>query len=385
MKRRAVFVFFLLFSFAFLLFPREEKVSDKEKLRRIKEEIKRLKARYEAALSEEKSILGELERLGVAVELRRAELDRLEVELRINRERQREVRRRITKLRKKIDDEKKLLGRKLVFIYKLGRLSYLRMALSMEEAGGFREGYYYLSFLARRDRELIDRFRQDIALFTRSKRELKEGERRLLALRRETAAKAEEVRKLRREKEAYLAKVRREQKLTLQAISELMEASRKLEGLVADLSTEGVPPSPPLPFYRFKGLLSWPVLGKVVATFGKVKHPKFNIYLVRKGIDIAAPPGSPVYAVFDGKVIYADWFRGYGNLLIIDHGDKYWTFYGYASKLLVKVGDYVRKGEPVALVGDTGFLSGPSLHFELRHNGVPENPLDWLKPIKERK
>jgi septal ring factor EnvC (AmiA/AmiB activator) len=385
MKKRVVFIFmFLVLAFSTLLCPDEQAVSDKERLKRINEEIKRLKARYQATVSEEKSILSQLERLDVAIELKKTELARIEVELRINRSRQWAIRGRIARLNKKIEEEKRLLESKLVFIYKLGRLSYLRMALSLSQGDSFREGYYYISYLARRDKALIEDFREDIALFARAKKELAQAEKGLLSLRKQAEVKANEVADVRAEKKEYLARIRKEQRLTLEAISELMEASRKLEGLVAGLSAEGVPPSPPLSISHFRGMLRWPVSGKVVAGFGRVKHPKFDIYLVRKGVDIAALPGAPVYVVFDGKVIYADWFRGYGNLVIIDHGDNYWSFYGYNSKLLVKVDDYVVKGQPLALIGDSGFFSDSCLHFEIRHNGVPENPLNWLEKTKER-
>jgi septal ring factor EnvC (AmiA/AmiB activator) len=115
-----------------------------------------------------------------------------------------------------------------------------------------------------------------------------------------------------------------------------------------------------------------------VATYGKIKHPTFNTYTFNKGIGIGTPEGSDFRVIDGGQVLYADWFKGYGNLLIVDHGDSYYSLYAHASELLVRVGEGVKRQQIVGRTGEGSSLNGPALYFEIRHHGKPENPLEWL-------
>ena len=126
-------------------------------------------------------------------------------------------------------------------------------------------------------------------------------------------------------------------------------------------------------------MLSFPVKGKIIQLFGPYRNPQFNVMNFRGGIDIQADRGDPIQAVHRGRVLYADWFTGYGNMMIIDHGDAYYTVYAHAEALFKKKGAAVEAGEVIATVGDTGSLEGAVLHFEIRHHGKPIDPLGWLQ------
>ena len=116
----------------------------------------------------------------------------------------------------------------------------------------------------------------------------------------------------------------------------------------------------------------------MISTYGKIKHPTFNTYTFNKGIGIGAAPGSEFRVIEAGQVLYANAFKGYGNLLIVDHGDSYYSLYAQASELLVQIGDRVKRNQVVGRTGEGGALNGPALYFEIRHQGKPENPLEWL-------
>ena len=103
----------------------------------------------------------------------------------------------------------------------------------------------------------------------------------------------------------------------------------------------------------------------------------------QNGIEIKAPLGAEVRAVLPGKVLYADWFKGFGNVMIIDHGDQTFTVSGYCSQLLRKAGDVVSEGEAIALVGSAGSLKGPCLYFEIRHKGKPQDPMEWISHLEK--
>lgn len=122
-----------------------------------------------------------------------------------------------------------------------------------------------------------------------------------------------------------------------------------------------------------------PVNGKIISFFGQYINDKLNVVNFRSGIEIKADRGEPIRAIFDGRVLYADWFKGYGNMIIIDHGKNYYSVYAHAEELFTSKGDTVEMDEVVATVGDSGSMVGPALHFEVRHHGKPVDPLEWIK------
>jgi murein hydrolase activator len=128
-----------------------------------------------------------------------------------------------------------------------------------------------------------------------------------------------------------------------------------------------------------RGKLDWPVKGQVIGGFGKTKHHEFSTEVFRKGLEIEAPVGEEIRAVEKGKIVFADRFSGYGKMLIIDHGDRYYTVYAHLSDFLRKNGDFVRRGEAVALVGDSDSLAGSKLYFEMRKDGKSIDPAPWFR------
>ncbi|MGH7428631.1 MAG: murein hydrolase activator EnvC family protein, partial [Candidatus Methylomirabilaceae bacterium] len=133
-------------------------------------------------------------------------------------------------------------------------------------------------------------------------------------------------------------------------------------------------------FAARKGVLPWPTSGSLTASFGRQVHPRYGTVTFNRGIEINAPERQQIVAVADGSVLFADWFKGYGRLIILDHGEGYYTVYAHAAEIRVKVGDRVTRGQQIGLVGDTGSASGSQLYFEVRHRGRPQDPVAWLAP-----
>ncbi|MGQ0811382.1 MAG: murein hydrolase activator EnvC family protein, partial [Nitrospiraceae bacterium] len=127
-----------------------------------------------------------------------------------------------------------------------------------------------------------------------------------------------------------------------------------------------------------KGSLLWPADGNVVSFFGRQKHPTFDTYIQRKGIEIRTVEGSMIRAVMGGAVVYADWLKGYGLVIIVDHANGFFSLYAHASKILAKVGDRVESGQIIGETGDTGMTGENTLYFELREGAEPVDPLAWL-------
>ena len=131
-------------------------------------------------------------------------------------------------------------------------------------------------------------------------------------------------------------------------------------------------------FGKERGKLKWPVTGEVVSRFGRQKHPEFDAYIFKKGIEIIAKNEKNVKAVYDGVVAYADWLKGYGLLTIIDHGNSYYSIYGHASKILVSKGSKVKEGQVIAVAGSGNASEQEGIYFEIRQNGQPVDPFPWL-------
>lgn len=221
--------------------------------------------------------------------------------------------------------------------------------------------------------------------------------RRKAALKAEAERKAREAEQARKAREqAQLARKAQQQRAQAEeqarAIREQAEQARRAQGETAQepparpapaaqapAPQTTTPPPPAVPAGGFEGVrkgLPRPVSGDVQGRFG-AQRPDGGIW---RGIVLRAPVGTPVRAVAAGRVVYAHWLAGFGNLLIIDHGQQYLSIYGYNQALLKQVGDIVAQGEVVARVGATGGQVEPGLYFELRHRGAPINPELWLRP-----
>ncbi|MEE4608905.1 MAG: peptidoglycan DD-metalloendopeptidase family protein [Desulfobacteraceae bacterium] len=181
-----------------------------------------------------------------------------------------------------------------------------------------------------------------------------------------------------------LARIRHRKALAQAAVEGLKQAAARLDETMHRLNAPPAenaaePVFGDTPFHARKGLLKMPVSGKIIHFFGPYLNRRFNVTNVRGGIDIQAEKGAQIRAVHGGRVLYADWFKGYGNLMIIDHGDAYYTVYAHMEEMLKPKGAAVKDGDVIATVGDTGSLEGPMLYFEVRHHGKPVDPTRWLK------
>ena len=174
--------------------------------------------------------------------------------------------------------------------------------------------------------------------------------------------------------EEVVGSIKGEAELARRMVRELEQADADLGQVLQDMH-EGPATSG---FGALKGKLPYPAPGVIEVGFGRVVNPRFNTVTVQKGVDIRAPAGAPVQAVAEGTVAYAGWLRGYGNLLILDHGGGYHSLLAHLAQVLPQVGDRVAAGAHVGEVGDTGSLKGAYLYFEIRRAGQAVDPAPWL-------
>ncbi len=174
-----------------------------------------------------------------------------------------------------------------------------------------------------------------------------------------------------------LAEIQNKKRLGLAAVASLRSAAEALEKKMA--AFQAAPPGEMAGFSLSRGRLGMPVEGPIITSYGPSRNSNDSSFTFEAGIDIRADKGEPVRSVFKGEVIYAEWLKGYGNLMIINHGDNFYTLYAHVQEFFKKKGEWVDIGEVIALTGDTGSIRGTCLHFEVRHHGRPVDPMKWLK------
>jgi septal ring factor EnvC (AmiA/AmiB activator) len=195
-----------------------------------------------------------------------------------------------------------------------------------------------------------------------------------------TRLRAEQSKEKKRQREDLLAGLSEKKTIYVAAISDLEASARKLQDLIEiQRATQRPLLAGSPPFKELKGLLPWPADGVISVPFGRVKNSDSPTFTRHLGIDIVAPTGTEIRAIHDAVVVYSDWFKGYGKLVIMDHGNGYSSVYAHCSEIMVRKGVAARAGQPIALVGETGSLKGPFLYFEIRENGAPVDPIDWLQ------
>ncbi len=321
----------------------------------------------------------ELERAILSSEVKRAEL---QIQL-TNREQTRIEQERQT-LTEKAASQEQAIGSRLRQLYKRGKLGYAHVFLTQSKLDDLLSAFHYARHMTERDHQAIlsyrDTFKQlgllEVALET-TKLVAEEAYN-------EHSNKRGELDELLNKRNRRLQQLRREQNKKRSLARELELERSELDMMIKRLlSDEPENTEFRVPISKYKGKLDWPAKGAILRHFGVIRDPEFRTERRQKGIDIQAERGSQVTAVYSGRVIYADWFKSYGNLIILDHGDDTTTFYAHNDHINVKKGDFVERNSAIASSGDTGSLEGPFLHFEIRHQGSPENPTRWLRPSQK--
>ena len=348
--------------------------ADEERLRQVQERRTALEQELKRLRGEERSLLGEVEQLEVELRLRTEELREIRLNLRRTQSELDATVERVRELEERLATARPVLAAHARALYKLGELSYMRLLLSVDRPSDVFRGYRFVTTLARRDRERVAAFRTDLETLNDQKAELERRTAESIALREQSAAARRRLDSQRKKKTDLLTSIVQQKETHAAYVEELAEAERRLEQLLGGLSEGSVA----IPVAAFKGSLLWPVRGPVRSGFGRRKHPRFNTYTVHNGIEIASPSNVKVRAVHEGTVVFAERFRGYGLMVVIDHGGKHHSLYAHLAELAVAVGQTVAGGEVVGLSGQGG-LESPGVYFEMRHRGRPEDPLDWLR------
>jgi septal ring factor EnvC (AmiA/AmiB activator) len=384
-------------SLIILLFAAHADCADvKDELQGVKKEIKEKKLLLKKTKRAENQVSSELGQIEKSLREKEAKLVTLGRELKEAESTLERTQRDIETVKGEAERKKKQIQARLVAVYKGGEIGPARMFFSSESFPQMAENMRYMKAILANDRKLFAEYNVKIGHLRDLKGALERDAARKEIIKTNIEAKKREIEDEKRKKASYLVKVRADQKGYLASITELEANARRLQVMVEKLDAKSrksytknskntigdggfLPPVADKGFGSQRGRLSMPARGEVVDTFGRHKHPDFNSYTVSNGISIAAPHGSEIRAVYEGQVIFADYFKGYGNMVIVDHGGGYFSLYAHAAKILKKVGTSVARNEVVASVGDTDSSHGSMLYFEIRYQGKPVDPATWVR------
>jgi septal ring factor EnvC (AmiA/AmiB activator) len=344
----------------------------KRDLKDLKKEINLTKEKEKRARGKESSVLEALHLLEVELYRKEKELKQMEMQLNQTQEKLHQTRHQTVVLSKAMDSTKEELLSRLIALYKMGRVPVEGLLLTSGSYSDLLRLDKYLRVIVDYDARLVETYRNQVVLKERYQEELIQDQFQWQRNISEIERKRREITKVGEEKRSLLKSIQDQKVVYQKVLVELEERAKELQNLVAKLEREkSLLANGKSKYETLKGKLTPPVQGKVISLF-KEKG--------QNGIEIKAPMGAEIRAVLSGKVLYADWFKGFGNIVIIDHGDQTVTVSGYCSELLKRPGDRVSQGDAIALIGSAGSLKGPCLYFEIRRHGKPQDPIEWLSP-----
>ena len=365
--------------------------AEQRKLQQTQKQLKEERERAAAARARETSLLAELEEIERRLAAKQRDVARLEARIKKAQNDVQMFRGEISRLERQRAGQMNALAGRLRVMYRVhAQGGALPVILSGDDPVTRAVAVRHLASLAALDARLIQEYRvtSDRLADRKGKEEAQQLE--LAGLHEDAKREQAEVDREVAKRRVILAKVRDERAYHERMVGELTEASHRLEAFIRELQAKQrklarIPPpkggieAPAIGFGALKGRLPWPTEGKIVTGFGAQVHPRFGTRTFRNGVDIEAAVGREVLAVHGGHVIYTGWFKGYGNLIIMDHGNDYYTLYAHIADIEAKEGDDVRQGQRIGTVGDTGSLAGPRLYFEVRYQGRPQDPEQWLR------
>ncbi len=376
--------FFMLFALCSMLYTEIcYSGTANEEYRKIQKEIKKQKQKIEEIKKHESSVLTDIESTD-------KELKDAGNNLRKYRSKLSETESVISKLeadiranKKNIEKHRDWLKRKLQAIHKYGNNpDTVLLLLSADDISQLMRQGKYLRYVSVYEHRLLDGYKESLESLSRK-------EKQLLALKKDLEKNQEKVKdreeklaEAMKHKKTVLVSVRKQQSSNTRILKELQDASNRILDIIKESERAQKGKEDILVgkgFGSLKGRLPWPAEGRIAIPYGSQKDPQFNTPIFRSGAFIQSASDSYAKAVHGGKVVFAEWFKGYGQMVIVNHGDGYHTLYGSLSEIFTRVGDIIKGKQAIGRVGISGLMNSPGLYFELRYKGKPLDPLQWLQ------
>jgi len=344
----------------------------KQQLRGVHSEIKRKRAILHEVKQKEKMVTSELKRTEQELAQAKQELSKVSLKLTQANMQKEVVTSHLKEAENKFSRQQEHLSSRLRQTYKYGRVGLAEVFLGARDYWDFLNRANLLQRIVKQDARILREVKVSKEKVAQKREELVEKCNQINNLKGEVKKEEGKVARQRQAKAVALEKVKQERAAYEQALAELERSSRQIEGMIRRLEAAAR-----TRYGHWSGRFIKPVEGRITSGFGWRIHPIYKIRMFHEGIDIGAGQGTPIVAAGRGVVISSGWYSGYGNTVIIAHGSGISTLYGHCSSLKVAQGEKVAAGQVIAYVGSTGLSTGPHLHFEVRKNGKPVNPLGY--------
>lgn len=377
--RRKLFLYVVLLSFLFSLQTVVFGEDEEHRLKELQDKIKTHQKKLKEIKKFESSTLDELEKTNAQILGAENNLSKQKQILKETETDIKKVRTEISEIEAKLVKQKGWMKKKLRALYKYGNMGdAVLLIASSEDFSHLIRRLEYIQRLAVHEHKMIEGVNADLKALHEKQKAVEGLHVKQRAQENQLKKTIEVVSTRKKEKETLLSSIKKEKALHEQLIKEMEEASKRLFEIIRK-SEEKETTFTATGFRNMKGKLPWPIDGEVAIPYGRQKDPQFNTVIFRNGIYIKTTPSVSARSISDGQVVFAEWFKGYGQLVIVNHGDGYHSLYANLSEIFLKIGDIIKRGTNIGRVGESIMLNAPSLYFEIRYKGKPLDPAQWLK------
>ncbi|ORU92235.1 MAG: peptidase M23 [Cycloclasticus sp. symbiont of Bathymodiolus heckerae] len=377
--RKAVIMVLLLLPTLMMASPESEKKKQLNVLRERMQRVEKTISLSQLSQSKEEKALKKVDK---ALSESTKKLHFLNKKLSDTQQKIKRLQQQQVELKEGIKEQKNLLGEQLKSAYFMGKQQRVKLLLNQQDPDRMSRIMQYYDYFNQARIKSVQTLEEDIQQLSLLEAALADKRRDLASF---VEAKRAENKKLvesKKVRKTVLAQLHKKITNSSQELAELKENEKRLTSLLASIR-QAINDIPILdqknkPFHRLKGKMNWPVKGRIRNRFGSAR--KSGSY---DGVVISASEGTTIRSISHGRVVYADWLRGYGLLIIVDHGSKYMSLYAFNEGLYKEVGDWVEVGETIATVGVSGGQQKAGLYFSIRKNGKPVNPVHWCRAAKK--
>lgn len=381
MKKTIVFIFIFLLIFDSLGIGGEfisTLDKEKRKLETLKAQIREIEKELNKIKKAKSGLIDYLKRLENGLSSIENNINKINTKIYFVRKKMKSIDNKINTIKKESDRISYLLSQYLYLLYRNGKDKiFLKTLLTSSSVNDFLLKERYLTIISKQSAFLIKKLEDKAHELALEKKKLEREKETLYVILQQKELEKRKYNLMIQAKKQTLKKLSKDEAYFLKTKKELEKSSKKVQSIIESLSKK-IKEKSYKNLIKRKGIFSWPVRGKVVSLFGKKVHPEFKTVYFSSGIDILSKEGEKVRACADGEVIYTGFMKGLGKLIIIYHGGNIATIYGYLKDVIVKNRDIVKKGTVIGTVGISPKTGDPTLHFEVRVDTVPVDPLQWL-------
>ncbi|MBL7031717.1 MAG: peptidoglycan DD-metalloendopeptidase family protein [Nitrospira sp.] len=351
-----------------------------DKLIEIKDNLKSKLQNLKEVKKEEESVISKIKDINSNISNKEKELGQYNKRITQTRSQLKSVSKEVSQISNRLETSQEFLEEHIVALYKRQYNNDAMMLMSADDYSDLIKKSRYISLAAYHNNKVLNEYKDELTKANSRGKKLEKLQATLKTNKDDIRKKKNEFQADLATKDKLLKEVRARRSSQEKKIKDLKASSRKIMSMVNKLKATEMPKSIlGKGFIPLKGRLPWPVKGELIESFGKYKDPEFGLAGFRNGIEIKVRAGAVAQAIAGGRVVYANRFEGFGNMLIIDHGSGYHSLYGNLSEMSLEKGNLVINGMDVGKVSDITNLNVPALYFEIRYKGKPINPMDWLE------